>query len=155
MQLDVDDLPPELWHHVLEYLPRPDQRTCRLVCRAFHGLATAMVFDRVVVTFGDWDIWDAFNGETMEGTVVTNPDAQAQREARTLAILDHFVADPWFAGMVKHLEVHAFEMDDGLKADTTSLMARLTAAVRTLRQLHSFVWHGQDPSLPLTLVEAL
>jgi len=160
-QLQVDGLPPEIWQHVLEHLPKPDQRTCRLVCRVFHGLATGMVFARVVVSFGDWDIWNKFNSEMEIGLVVVNPEVEVERSlersVKSLGILDHVVADAWLAGMVKSLEVHAFEVGaEPIGAPvTTSFMARLTAALRTLRQLRSFIWHGEDPMPSLEIVDAL
>ncbi|KZT63446.1 hypothetical protein DAEQUDRAFT_733822 [Daedalea quercina L-15889] len=152
-QLDVDVLPPELWQHVLEHLPHPDQRSCRLISHAFHGLATSLVFARVVVNFGDWDLWDKFDRHEEENPAAVELAAQkeAEQSAKSLGILESVVENGWFAGMVRCLEVHAFEIHE---RDTT-LMGRLTNAIRSLRNLHSFVWHGEDPSPSLDLIITL
>ncbi|KAH9923059.1 uncharacterized protein B0H18DRAFT_1015951 [Fomitopsis serialis] len=128
-QLRLDGLPPEIWQHVLEHLPKPDQRTCRLVCPALHRLVTGMVFARVVVNFGDWDTWNAFDEEM--GMVIINPE-QAERSIKFLGFLDRVVDDVWFAGMVKVLEVHAFGVGVETTWSTTSFLFHLSAAVRTL-----------------------
>lgn len=111
MQLCVDDLPPELWQQVIQRLPQPDQCTCRLVSHAFHELATSLVFAKVTVKFGDWDVSE----HDQHGPLDTD---QLERviagEAESFEVLESIVRNEWMAGMVRHLEVQAFEVYDAV-----------------------------------------
>lgn len=173
-QLQVDDLPPELWRHVLEHLQSPDQRTCRLVSHAFCELATSFVFSRITVKFGDWDVWYYDDqGEDVSSVMLDNA---ATAEDESFGVLEYIAAREWLAGAVRHLEVQAFQVyvESAILAKETELTGeytrhccqsplcdarrctgRLTAALRSLRQLRSFIWHGDDPHPTFNLVITL
>ena len=107
-QLHVDDLPPELWQHVLEHLSNPDQRTCRLVSHAFYGLATNLAFSKLTVKFGDWDVWDIGSRNAHVDSRLLEEAARAEDES--FKDLECIAGNEWLARTVKYLEVHAFQV---------------------------------------------
>ena len=143
-QLQVDDLPPELWQHVLEHLTSTDRRTCRLVSHAFHGLATSLVFSKLTVKFGDWDVWDYHDRNVLEDSDMLQKAFKAEDES--FEILECIAGNEWLAGTVKHLEVQAFQVyaESAIMARDAELTSEHSDADSVHALLMSFVGSQVD-----------
>ncbi|KAH9900731.1 hypothetical protein C8Q73DRAFT_215959 [Cubamyces lactineus] len=142
-------LPLDIWRHVIEILPRADQRSCLFVSRDLHQIAFSQVFSRVTICFGlyqaRWltddenDKWDEFDYEEWE----------RQNDA-SYESLRQIMQDPAFALTIRELSVRAYASTDRLFE-----LRLLRDALKCLPNLRSFRWSGAEPQLPIEVVKAL
>ncbi|KAI0640854.1 hypothetical protein C8Q79DRAFT_920710 [Trametes meyenii] len=144
----ADRIPLELWHLILQSIPRDDQRNCLHVSRTLHSIAQAILFARVTITFGLWRV----QGPTT-GTDEDDPDDAHELERHetiSWQILRHITKDPEFAGVIKKLYVRSYAAGYAVFQ-----LRHLEEALLRLPNLSSFVWDGDLPRFHSKMLESL
>ncbi|KAI0323832.1 hypothetical protein GY45DRAFT_1399634 [Cubamyces sp. BRFM 1775] len=95
-------LPLELWHTIVQFLPREGQRTVLLVSRSLHDIVLPLLFSHITIRFGLWkpDCEDP-------GSYYKYMDEEDLEQYHTISsqIMRRIAHEPDFARVVKVLSV--------------------------------------------------
>ena len=104
-------IPTEIWAHIVEFVPRADQRSCLFVSRMFHDLALSRLFAHVFVHFGLWT--SQCDGRYPSDSMTTEEHEEMQRiNSISWNVLRHISRNPSFASLVKKITVRAYSASE-------------------------------------------
>ncbi|KAF9486032.1 hypothetical protein BDN70DRAFT_822873 [Pholiota conissans] len=131
-------MPPEIWSHVLDNVPRTLLPNLLSVCSQFHDIAIRTIFASIKIYFlGGRRGMEALNTFDTSWTAET----ATKLICKSWEILNRICQDPQFARVVKSITVIAFS--DGL-----GMIEKLTVAnvFPFVPNLQTFRWIGDHPS---------
>ncbi|TFY56218.1 hypothetical protein EVJ58_g7772 [Rhodofomes roseus] len=97
-----------------------------------------LVFSEVTVHFGAWENYE-------DEDILHGDELEDERSCRSFGLLNRIIVDPYFASVIRDMEVHTFKLDG----------VRGAFEICSLRELSSFVWHGNAPLPTAAVIESL
>ncbi|KAF7288722.1 hypothetical protein HMN09_01378200 [Mycena chlorophos] len=131
-------LPVELYAEIAGWLPSKDRHVMLGVSRQLHDVALRLIFQTIRIYF-----MYGVHGSDMLHTE-SNRYVQETSDFcsnRSWEVLQHIIATPSFARVVRTLSVHAFTDGPQIYEHRT-----LSLALKSMHNLHSLYYHGQNPS---------
>ncbi|KZT64723.1 hypothetical protein DAEQUDRAFT_814778 [Daedalea quercina L-15889] len=165
LQGHLSRIPSELLIKVVENVPRDAARICLFINRLFHDAALPVVFGRVVLSFGAFELCRC--PEEVKPRVREQLRAlEKNRTRRALEILERIAGDPAFASVVKALQiqVHYYQpLEDDEDAEAIAMIkvvhsmrtGLLPAAISSLKNLRVFQWHCDHLSPTSHIIQQL
>ena len=112
---DYSRLAVELWHIIVQFLPREDQKTILFVSKPLHDYALSLLFSRVTICLGLWRLYGLVPNPFHQDMDEEEESEQGQLERQhniAWEILRRISRDPQFARIVKVMSVRAFIEDN-------------------------------------------
>ncbi|KAJ8502097.1 hypothetical protein ONZ51_g147 [Trametes cubensis] len=151
---DYSRLPVELWHIIVQFLPREDQKTILFVSKPLHDYALSLLFSRVTICLGLWRLYGLVPNPFHQDMDEEEESEQGQLERQhniAWEILRRISRDPQFARVVKVISVRAFIEDN----DTVFQFRALLDAIESLPNLQAFHWYGVGPPVNALVLQTL
>ncbi|KAH9900680.1 hypothetical protein C8Q73DRAFT_636490 [Cubamyces lactineus] len=146
---DYSRLPVELWHMIVQFLPRDDQRTILFVSKPLHDYALSLLFSRVNICLGLWSPEGLVGSSFYED--MDEEEGLERQHNITWEILRRISRDPQFAQLVKVMYVRAFIE----YSDTVFQFRALLDALESLRNLRALHWFGMGPPVNALVLQTL
>ncbi|TFY68495.1 hypothetical protein EVJ58_g961 [Rhodofomes roseus] len=109
-------LPPEIWMNIIECCPKASQRRCLSLSRAFHDRTIPVLFRKVIICFGAWELWVADRRGDEDAKEKPVGELDKTRSMRSYHLLRRIMRDASFATAVKTVEAsNAYTSFKGLQ----------------------------------------
>ncbi|KAH9839834.1 uncharacterized protein C8Q71DRAFT_721653 [Rhodofomes roseus] len=105
-------LPPEIWMNIIECCPKASQRRCLSLSRAFHDRTIPVLFRKIIICFGAWELWVADRRGDEDAKEKPVGELDKTRSMRSYHLLRRIMRDASFATAVKTVEVEAYMRDE-------------------------------------------